>query len=73
MANRGKYIVRALFAAYSAEPRLMPSLHAHRAGTIEVSRAVGDYLAGMTDRLAVIEHGQLFQTDEISDTIVTSS
>lgn len=71
MATRGKDIVRSLFAAYAANPELMPPWHAQRAAVIEPNRAVGDYIAGMTDRLAAIEYGQLFQSSEKSDMIET--
>ena len=72
MASRGRQIVQGLFTAYLDEPELMPAFHAERASLIPKPRAVSDYLAGMTDRLAVNEYSQLFQLDENSDRIGTS-
>lgn len=72
MASRGKRIVRSLYEAYTADPKLMPEFHAERATQITTARAVGDYVAGMTDRLAAIEYRQLFQLHEKSDMIETS-
>jgi dGTPase len=57
--DRADAIVRRLFAAYMADPSAMPSDWAARAGQ-ERARAVADYIAGMTDRYAIAEHGRLF-------------
>lgn len=73
MAERGRKIVQGLFNAYASEPARMPAYHAERASLLPTKRAVGDYLAGMTDRLAVIEYSQLFQSDEKSDRMETLS
>ena len=73
MSLRGKSIVRGLYDGYRANPGLMPEYHAIRAKEIDCARAVGDYVAGMTDRLAALEYGQLFQTHEKSDMIETLS
>ena len=67
MAQRGKHIVRSLYEAYSRQPSLMPDYHAERAKQEE--RAVGDYVSGMTDRLAEIEYTTLFQSAQKSDKI----
>ena len=42
--------LRSLFAAYTTRPDLLPPAFQERALRVGVSRAVGDYLAGMTDR-----------------------
>jgi dGTPase len=52
-------IVRRLFTAYLADPSAMPAEWAAKAGQ-ERARAVADYIAGMTDRFAIAEHGRLF-------------
>ena len=49
-------VVRALFAAYLAQPHEMPAAYAQRP---DVPRAVADYLSGMTDRFATREHTRL--------------
>lgn len=70
MASRGKHIVRSLFEAYADNPKLMPEYHAERARQISVVRSVGDYVSGMTDRLAAIEYSALFQSSGKSDMIL---
>ena len=53
-------IVRRLFEAYMADPSVMPSGWAAKAGQGERARAVADYIAGMTDQFAIHEHSRLF-------------
>jgi dGTPase len=53
-------IVRRLFRAYMTDPSAMPPDWAAKAGQGERARAVADYIAGMTDRFAIAEHGRLF-------------
>ncbi|MDX1961876.1 MAG: dNTP triphosphohydrolase [Pirellulales bacterium] len=51
--------LRTLFAVYLAEPELLPPKFQIWAGTFGLPRAIGDYIAGMTDRFALAEHGRL--------------
>jgi dGTPase len=51
-----KRIVTELFAAYAAQPAEMP---ADFADSPLRERSVADYIAGMTDRFAIREHGRL--------------
>ena len=67
MTTKAKRTVADLFAAFMDEPRLMPREHAEQAarkeaaqGTAGRARAVADYIAGMTDRYAILEHARLF-------------
>ena len=60
MATKAKRIVRELFAAFEAEPLLLPTEHQARREQIGV-RAIADYIAGMTDRYAIREHVRLFE------------
>jgi dGTPase len=53
-------IVRRLFKAYLADASAMPAEWAAKAGGPARARAVADYIAGMTDRFAIAEHGRLF-------------
>lgn len=55
--ERGKRVVRELFAAYDHDPQEMPADHWQdgRKGR----RAIADYIAGMTDRYAIREHERL--------------
>lgn len=60
MTTKAQRIIRELFAAFMAEPRLLPTQYQHIAETENLSRATADYIAGMTDRYAVKEHRRLF-------------
>jgi dGTPase len=42
--------LQAMFAGYVARPELMPDRFRRRAQSVGLERAVGDYIAGMTDR-----------------------
>ncbi|HLJ71202.1 MAG TPA: deoxyguanosinetriphosphate triphosphohydrolase [Roseiarcus sp.] len=70
--DKAERLVRQLFAAFFAEPAKMPAEWAQltaeaemREGEAGRAQAVADYIAGMTDRYAVAEHGRLF--DEAPD------
>jgi dGTPase len=67
MTTKAQRTVGDLFGAFMQEPRLLPEDHAREAVRKEVAhgeagraRAVADYIAGMTDRFAILEHGRLF-------------
>ena len=55
-----RQVVRELFAAYVAAPAEMPADHAAMS---DRHRAVADYVAGMTDRVAAREHRRLTGRD----------
>ncbi|MEN3973655.1 deoxyguanosinetriphosphate triphosphohydrolase [Emcibacter sp. SYSU 3D8] len=64
-AKRAKHVVGDLFHRYMAEPSELPAEHeaavmGHSAET--GARAVADFIAGMTDRFALMEHERLFGT-----------
>ncbi len=58
--DRADAIVRRLFKGYLTEPSTMPAEWAAKAEEGDRARAVADYIAGMTDRFAIAEHGRLF-------------
>ena len=60
MATKAKRIVSELFAAFEADPNLLPPEHARRHGDLG-ARAIADYVAGMTDRYAIREYRRLFE------------
>lgn len=60
MDFRAKRLVRELFQAYLAEPRLMPERFSRRVPEQGVHRVICDYIAGMTDRFCQQEHRRLF-------------
>ena len=71
MTSKAKRVVRELFAAFFDDPGLMPDEHLSASTRLELSqgpagraRAVADYIAGMTDRYAILEHRRLFEPSE---------
>jgi dGTPase len=71
MTIKARRVVRELFAAFMDDPRLMPEEHYESAlraeqdgGAAGRARCVADYVAGMTDRYAILEHGRLFDPAE---------
>jgi dGTPase len=60
-----QHVIHDLFAHYSAHPESMP--HEWADGLAEMSdhdaaRRIGDFIAGMTDRYALIEHARFFDS-----------
>ena len=64
MSAKAQRIVSDLFAAFRADARLMPPEFQARAAD-DAPRAIADYIAGMTDRYAILEHRRLFAIDHI--------
>jgi dGTPase len=65
MSEKAKRLLRELFDAFIAEPRLLPPEHRARADA-DPYRAVCDYIAGMTDRYAIREHRRIYDIDELA-------
>ncbi|MCE3286261.1 MAG: deoxyguanosinetriphosphate triphosphohydrolase [Steroidobacteraceae bacterium] len=71
MTTKARRVVRELFDAMLEDVDLMPTEHQEVAHRLEASdgqagraRAVADYIAGMTDRFAILEHRRLFEPGE---------
>jgi dGTPase len=64
MTAKAQRIVTDLFAAFLAEPTLMPPEFRSRAGD-GPARVIADYIAGMTDRYAMLEHRRLFAIEQV--------
>jgi dGTPase len=67
MTNKANSVIRAMFDTFFARPELLPDEHHQAAKQLEAksadvgrARAVADYIAGMTDRYAIVEHERLF-------------
>ena len=67
MTTKAQRVVRELFRAYFDDVRLLPDEHREAARRFEANdqlsgraRAVADYIAGMTDRYAILEHARLY-------------
>ncbi len=73
VAIKSQRMVRELFETLFHDTHLLPTGHQEKArqmegelGTAGRARAVADYIAGMTDRYAIIEHRKLCQVSELS-------
>jgi dGTPase len=71
MTAKARRVVTQLFEAFLADPALLPPEHRGAAAnekraTSEMARAraVADYIAGMTDRYAILEHRRVFEPGE---------
>ena len=66
-AEGANTVVRDLFAAYAADPRLMGGDWSARLPGEEcaTSRHIGDYIAGMTDRFAIDRYAEIFGRDAV--------
>ncbi len=65
MSEKARRVVRELFEAFVAEPRLLPPEYQQRAQD-GLHRTVCDYIAGMTDRYAIREHRRIFDIEELA-------
>jgi dGTPase len=71
MTSKARLVVTRLFDAFVNDAKLMPTEHQESVALLERSlgasgraRAVADYIAGMTDRYAILEHQRLFDPGE---------
>ena len=65
MASKARRTVRQLFEVFIDEPQCLPEEWQARCDgprTLSTARAVANYVAGMTDRFAIQEHRNLFDT-----------
>jgi len=67
MTTKARKVIHSLFDAFYSVPELMPPEHQRiakqkreKAGASGHARAVADYIAGMTDRYAILEHERIF-------------
>ncbi len=73
MSVKAQRMVKELFEALYEEPRLLPPEHQSKVKTTERelgetgrARVVADYIAGMTDRYAILEYQKLFRPSELT-------
>ena len=71
MTSKARLVVTRLFDTFVGDPKLMPTEHQEAVAQLEAklgaagrARAVADYIAGMTDRYAIMEHARLFDPAE---------
>jgi dGTPase len=71
MTSKARRVLQQMFDAFFTDVSLMPTEHRDQAQRAEQAagvpgraRAVADYIAGMTDRYAILEHRRLFEPGE---------
>jgi dGTPase len=71
MTSKARRVLQQLFEGFFSDVTLMPAEHRDLAlqgeasnGAAGRARAVADYIAGMTDRYAILEHRRLFEPSE---------
>jgi len=71
MTSKARRVLENLFGAFMGDTRLMPEEYCEAARRAETAdgprgraRIVADYVAGMTDRYAILEHRRLFDPSE---------
>jgi dGTPase len=65
MSEKARRLIGDLFETFIGEPRLLPPDFQERAAQ-NLQRAVCDYIAGMTDRYAILEHRRIFNIEELA-------
>ncbi len=65
MEQKARRVVRGLFEAFVAQPRLLPRVTQERLARADVYRVVCDYVSGMTDRFALDVYTRLFETSTL--------
>ncbi len=64
MSTKAQRIISDLFGVFMTDHRLLPEQFQNQDET-ERSRAIADYIAGMTDRYAIREHRRIFAVEEV--------
>jgi dGTPase len=63
-------VLAELFAAYSGDPSLLPeSWRPRSADSVATLRAIGDFVAGMTDRYAIRRHAEIMGVSAVPETL----
>jgi len=60
-------ILANLFAAYRADPSLLPEPWRYEGDDVQRLRTIGDFIAGMTDRFAIARHEELVGPVDLPD------
>ena len=60
MAKRAEQFIEEIFQSYMVEPRQLPDEYFEQTEGGALRRVVGDYIASMTDRSALLEYRRLF-------------
>jgi dGTPase len=73
MSAKAKKVISQLFEAFMEDPKLMPfeAQEAHQELSQQDNdhggaRAIADYIAGMTDRFAILEYERVFNPSKLT-------
>ena len=73
MSMKASAIITALFDAFMNDPRILPTEAFKECNKLEndqseddMARGIADYIAGMTDRYAIIEYERIFNPRQLS-------
>ena len=66
MRKKADKILSQIYDAYMTSPEMLPSVTYEHAKVLGLGRTVTDYIAGMTDRYAIEEHGKLFNPHSLT-------
>jgi dGTPase len=73
MSNKAGRVIRNLFNAFMEDPSMLPPERMLQCKTLEAeggtdgrARIVADYIAGMTDRYAIVEHDRIFDPSALT-------
>jgi dGTPase len=73
MTKKAADVIDALFNAFIDDLKILPAealVHCHtlkdRHGDKGVARGIADYIAGMTDRYAIVEYERIFNPRQLS-------
>ena len=73
MTSKADRIIRDLFEGFMQDIKLLPPEHQKTASRYEAeigatgrALAAADYIAGMTDRYAIMEHRRIFDPSELT-------
>jgi dGTPase len=73
MTSKARRVITELFDAFLADEKLLPPEHRappdadrHDSAETARARAVADYIAGMTDRYAILEHRRMIEPGELT-------
>ena len=64
MSTKANLVMKSLFEAYTDTPKMLPRGSRRRLEVDDVPIVVADYIAGMTDRYAMLEYKKLFDPYE---------
>jgi len=73
MSKKAAHVIDALFNAFMDDKKILPTealAHCHtlkeKHGDLGIARGISDYIAGMTDRYAIVEYERIFNPRQLS-------